>query len=227
MKENFLHKYFLNNNGNILHKWNHYFDIYEKHFMSYVNKPILMFEIGVFEGGSLDMWKEYFGPDSTIVGIDINPECKKAEGGGKFVEIGNQSDVQFLENLIKKYGKPDIILDDGSHVMSDLITTFNFLYYNMKDTGVYFVEDLHTCYWESFGGGLKNPNSFIEFAKDRIDELNATYTRGQLPISDFTKNTQSISFYDSIVVFDKRPQQKKFHFQTGNINLLNNLVIGD
>ena len=227
MQDNFLHQHFLNNNGKILHKWIHYFDIYEKHFRSYVGKPIVMFEIGVFQGGSLDMWREYFGPQATIVGIDINPECKSVESNENFVEIGNQSDITFLNSLIQKYGRPDIVLDDGSHMMSDLIETFNFLYSNMKENGVYLAEDLHTCYWEGFGGGLRNRNSFMEFAKDKIDELNATYTRGLLPISDFTKQTQSISIYDSIVVFEKKPQQKKFHLQTGNISLLNNLIIGD
>jgi hypothetical protein len=226
MENNFLHRYFLNNNGKILHKWNHYFDIYEKHLRQYVGKPILMFEIGVFEGGSLDMWKEYFGPQSIIVGIDINPNCKKVESDGKFVEIGNQSDIIFLKSLIEKYGRPDVVLDDGSHVMYDLITTFEFLYYQMKENGVYIVEDLHTCYWQNYGGGLKNTNSFIEFAKDKIDELNACHTRGLVDISDFTKQTQSISIYDSIITFEKRPQQRKFHLQTGNIELLKNLVIG-
>lgn len=52
MQDNFLHQYFLNNNGKIIHKWIHYFDIYEKHFRSYVDKPIVMFEIGFFQGGS-------------------------------------------------------------------------------------------------------------------------------------------------------------------------------
>lgn len=226
---NNLHKYFLNNNGKILHKWNHYFDIYEKHFHSYINKPITMFEIGVFEGGSLDMWKEYFGPDSTIVGIDINPDCKKNNNPDKkiFVEIGNQSDINFLQSVVEKYGKPDIVLDDGSHMMIDLISTFNFLYYKTKENGVYLVEDLHTCYWSDFGGGLNNPNSFIEFTKNKVDELNSNYTRGELEVSEFTKQTQCVSVYDSIIVFDRRPQQKKFHIQTGNMTNLNNLIIGD
>jgi hypothetical protein len=224
-----LHKYFLNNSGKNLHKWIHYFDIYEKHFNYYANKPIVMFEIGVFEGGSLDMWKDYFGPDSIIVGIDINPDCVKNNDPdrGVFVEIGNQSDVNFLQSVIDKYGRPDIVLDDGSHIMHDLINTFNYLYYQTKENGVYLVEDLHTCYWTDFGGGLRNPNSFMEFTKNKIDELNANYTRGELEISDFTKQTQSISIYDSIVAFERRPQQKKFHIQTGNVNSLNNLIIGD
>ena len=79
MKDNFLHKYFLNNGSKTINKWIHYFDIYERYFNQYVDKPTLMIEIGVFKGGSIDMWKEYFGPKSTIVGIDINPDCKRFE----------------------------------------------------------------------------------------------------------------------------------------------------
>lgn len=229
MKKNFLHNYFINNNGKILHKWIHYFDIYERYFEKYVDKPILMIEIGVDNGGSIDMWKKYFGDNSTIVGIDIRPECKQFEDieNKVFVEIGDQSDINFLNSIIEKYGNPDIILDDGSHIMNHLIKTFEFLYYKMKSDGTYLVEDLHTCYWNDFEGGLRRPNTFIEFSKSKIDELNASYTNGQQESTEFTKNTQSINIYDSVIVFERRPQNKKFHIKTGSINLLNNLIIGD
>lgn len=228
MKKNFLHNYFLNNNGKILHKWIHYFDIYERYFDKYVDKPILMIEIGVDNGGSIDMWKKYFGSNSTIVGIDIRPECKQFEDieNKVFVEIGDQSDINFLNSIIEKYGNPDIILDDGSHIMNHLIKTFEFLYYKMKSDGTYLVEDLHTCYWNDFEGGLRRPNTFIEFSKSKIDELNASYTNGQQESTEFTKNTQSINIYDSVIVFERRPQNKKFHIKTGSINLLDNLIIG-
>ena len=100
MTNNFLHNYFLNNNGKILHKWIHYFDIYEKYFSEYVNKDVLMFEIGVDGGGSLEMWKSYF-KNATIIGIDINPECKAHEdiSSNIFVEIGDQSDISFLDSI--------------------------------------------------------------------------------------------------------------------------------
>jgi hypothetical protein len=229
MKKNFLHNYFLNNSGKILHKWIHYFDIYERYFERYVDKPILMIEIGVDNGGSIDMWKKYFGDNSTIVGIDIKPECKKFEDVDNkvFVEIGDQSDINFLNSVIEKYGNPDIILDDGSHIMNHLIKTFDFLYYKMKDDGTYLVEDLHTCYWNDFGGGLRRSDTFIEFSKNKIDELIASYTNGLQEVTEFTKNTQSINIYDSIIVFEKRPQNKKFHIKTGSISLLDNLIIGD
>jgi cephalosporin hydroxylase len=222
MKDNFLHKYFLNNGGKVIHKWLHYFDIYERYFNQYVDKPILMIEIGVFKGGSIDMWKEYFGTKSIIVGIDINPDCKKFErkDDGIFIEIGNQSDVNFLQSVIDKYGNPDIVLDDGSHVMNHLIKTFDFLYYKMKESGTYMVEDLHTAYWDEYGGGLKRDNTFIEFSKNKIDEINAQHSRGHQPITELTKTTQSMHVYDSIIVFEKRPQGKRTPIQTGNISLL-------
>ena len=222
MKDNFLHKYFLNNGGKVIHKWIHYFDIYERYFNQYVDKPILMIEIGVFKGGSIDMWKEYFGPKSTIVGIDINPDCKRFErkDDGIFIEIGDQSDVNFLQSVIDKYGNPDIVLDDGSHIMNHLIKTFEFLYYKVKDKGTYMVEDLHTAYWSEYDGGLKRDNTFIEFSKNKIDEINAQHSRGAQSITEFTKNTQSMHVYDSIIVFEKRPQCKRIDVQTGNISLL-------
>jgi hypothetical protein len=220
-----LHKYFLNNNSKVVHKWLHYFDIYEKHFNRFTDKKILMFEIGVDNGGSLEMWKNYFSPESTIVGVDINPDCKKYEGDNIFVEIGNQSDVDFLQRLIDKYGIPDIVLDDGSHVMIDLISTFNFLYYKIKDNGVYLVEDLHTSYWGEYGGGLLNNNTFIEFSKRKIDEMNAYHSRGQLTPTEFTKITNCISFYDSITVFEKRPQGVKRHIQTGGVDYADKIQV--
>lgn len=220
MQTKSLHAYFLNNGEKVIHKWIHYFDIYEKHFEKYVGKDMLIFEIGVFNGGSLQMWKNYFGEKSKIVGIDINPECKNHESidNNIFVEIGSQSDISFLENVIKKYGQPDIVLDDGSHVMSDLIQSFNFLYYQMKDEGVYLVEDLHTSYWSEFQGGYKVENTFIEFVKDKIDELNAFHFRDtDSKITEFTKRTQCISIYDSIVAFDKKLQGNRFAIMTGGI----------
>lgn len=225
----FLHNYFLNNNGKILHKWIHYFDIYERYFRKYVGKKILMIEIGVFQGGSLDMWKAYFGENAIIVGIDINPDCKRFENKEEnvFVEIGDQSDTDFLKSVVDKYGTPDIVLDDGSHIMSHISATFDYLYYNMNSESTYMVEDLHCSYWNEFQGGFRLDGTFIEFAKKKVDEINAPHSRGVQDITEFTKTTQSIHFYDSIIVFEKRPQNKKFHTMTGNMSILDNLIIGE
>ena len=79
----------------------------------------------------------------------------------------------------------------------------------MQSNGVYIVEDTHTCYWENYGGGLQREGSFMEFAMQKLDEINAVHTRGVLPITEFTRSTDHISFYNSVVVFERRPQGKR------------------
>ncbi len=95
--------------------------------------------------------------------------------------------------------------------------TFNELYHFFDSNGVYIVEDTHTCYWEEYQGGLGKNSSFIEVAKRLVDHLNAVHTREQIPISSFTKETFSICFYDSIVVFEKSPQANRKAPKTGRM----------
>lgn len=201
-----LHQYFINNPTKRLHKWLHYFDIYEKHFDRFVNKSPTILEIGVHGGGSLEMWKNYFGDRAKIIGIDINPECKIHESEGIEIFIGSQDDTALLNSIKEKYNKFDIVIDDGSHKMSHMKKTFLELYSSVQERGLYLVEDTHTCYSNKYEGGLRKPDSFIELAKELVDHLNASYTKGEIPISTFTTGTSSISFYDSIIVFEKSPQ---------------------
>lgn len=206
---------FLTNDKRIIHKWKHYFPIYERHFKDFVNKPITFLEIGCGQGGSLQMWKRHFGPHARIVGIDINADCKTFEEDQIEVRIGDQSDENFLQGLVDEFGAFDIVLDDGSHVMSHIQTTFRFLYPRMPKNGVYLVEDLHTAYWDEFEGGLRKPSTFIEWSKHLIDELNADHTRGALPPTEFTKSTLSMHFYDSVVVFERSTHTRKWAPQIG------------
>lgn len=206
MNDGFLHKYFLNNSSKRLHKWNHYFDIYERHLSRFRGKNLVMLEIGVFGGGSLDMWKAYLGSEAKVIGVDINPACKEYESEGIEIFIGSQDDPKLIDEILKKYPTISIVLDDGSHIMRHMNTTFELLYDRLDPNGVYMVEDTHTCYWSEYEGDLRQENSFIEKVKNKIDELNAVHTRGKIAISNFTKSTDSICIYDSIVVFEKRPQ---------------------
>ena len=212
----FLHRYFLNNGGKKLHKWLHYFDIYEHHFSRLRERPIKMLEIGVFGGGSLQMWREYFHPESQIVGIDINPDCADAAGERIAVHIGSQADPEFLSEIRDMYGSFDIILDDGSHKSSHVITSFDNLYDAVVPDGTYMVEDMHCSYWPQFEGGLRKEGTFIKFAKLKIDELNSPHIDG-MRNTRFTRSPTGISFYDSIVVFEKRPQGRRHTFITRNM----------
>jgi hypothetical protein len=194
---------FLTNDRRMIHKWKHYFPAYESHFSRFVNRPVLFLEIGCGEGGSLQMWKRYLGPHARIVGIDIRPEVEKFSEDQIDIRIGDQSDTAFLQAILDEFGTPNVVLDDGSHIMEHLVKTFNFLYPRTAIDGVYAVEDLHTAYWDEYGGGLGREGSFIELCKNLIDELNADWSRESLPPTDFTRSTLSMHFYDSMAIFER------------------------
>lgn len=198
-----LYSRFRTHQGKIIHKWEHYFPIYERHLKAWENKTCTFLEIGVSKGGSLQMWKDFLGPLATVIGIDIDPECKSHESQGIHIRIGDQSDTNFLHEIIEEFGAPDIVIDDGSHMMGHLITTFEYLYPKLSKNGVYIAEDLHTCFWEEYGGGLNNTENFLNLTKPLIDALNADHSRGAVPPSFFSKNTFGMHYYDSVVVFER------------------------
>ncbi|MGA0530644.1 class I SAM-dependent methyltransferase [Hansschlegelia sp. KR7-227] len=205
----FLHKYALAGGPKRMSKWMHYFDIYERHFSRFRGKRPVILEIGVHGGGSVEMWKAYFGEGAQIVGLDINPDCAQHSAEGIDVFIGSQDDPAVINDILAKHPKIDIVLDDGSHHMRHVMATFKLLFDRISKSGVYMVEDMHTAYWDEYGGGLKREGSFMEFVKGCLDELNATHSRKAVPITGITTSTDSITCYDSVVVFEKRPQSQK------------------
>jgi cephalosporin hydroxylase len=194
---------FLTNTGREIHKWEHYFPAYERHFAPWRGRSLTFVEIGVAKGGSLQMWRRYFGPLAQIVGIDIEPKCKAFEEEGIAVRIGDQSDPAFLASVVEEFGAPDIVLDDGSHQMDHIAASFEFLYPLVAKNGVYMVEDLQCAYWPKFGGSVDDPKTFINIAKSLVDKLNAEHSLGAVTPDDFTRETYAISFYDGIVAFEK------------------------
>ena len=207
---------FYENSGKDVFKWVHYLPIYEKHFQRYIGRSMKLMEIGVHHGGSLQMWKRYLGPHVQIVGIDINPSAIQHAEDQINVRVGNQADPIFLKSVIEEFGPFDIIIDDGSHISDDQIITFNTLYDHVKEDGIYVVEDLHTNYWEEYGGGLYKPGTFIETTKLLIDELNAYHSRESLEVTRFTNSTSSIHFYDSMIFFEKEKLSPRRDLIIGN-----------
>ncbi len=215
---NQLYDYFENNQSNAINKWLHYFDIYDRHFNKYINKEVTILEIGVFQGGSLKMWKEYFGSKVKIYAIDIFEKCKQFEEENVKVFIGSQSDRDFLRFIKEKIPQVDILIDDGGHFMDQQIITFEELYPHIKPDGVYLCEDLHTSYWQRYGGGYKNKDSFVEYSKKLIDFIHAWHSEEEnFTVSDFTRSTYGIHYYDSILVLEKKPVTQPSSKITGNI----------
>ena len=219
---NDLEKYFWQNNNRQIQKWIHYFDIYERHFGRFRNKKITVLEIGVWWGGSLQMWKHYFGTKANIYGIDINPDCKSYEEENIKVLIGSQSDREFLRDVKKQIPPIDILIDDGGHSMEQQIVTFDELFGHVKENGVYVCEDSHTSYWEEYGGGLKKPGTFIEYSKDFIDRLHAYHSKDEtFTVDEFTGSVDSVCYYDSMVMIEKKQRSKPYYEIRGNFSVEN------
>ena len=167
-------------------------------------------EIGVQNGGSIQMWKDYFGKDVKLIGIDIDERCKQFEDDQVTIEIGSQEDIEFWNYFKNKYPRVDILLDDGGHSMKQQITTFKCMFPHIQDGGIYMCEDTHTSYWSypeyKSADEIANKNSknnYMEFMKTLVDEINAFHAMGTVPITDNTLNMGGIHFYDSIVVIEK------------------------
>jgi cephalosporin hydroxylase len=128
-------------------------------------KPIKYLEIGVLNGGSLKAFREYFSNAELIVGLDIDARCKAFEEPHNDIriEIGNATDRTFIETIIQKYGKFDIILDDGSHTNRDVIESFQLLFPLMNDNGLYVVEDTKV---------YKSPNHLVPGYPNHLEYFN-------------------------------------------------------
>lgn len=199
---NELRKFFdANAEGKLLTKWEHYFEIYERHFARYRNQELVLLEIGVYHGGSLDMWREYFGAKCKIIGVDVNPSCQTLATDHIDIIIGDQADKAFLSELTQQIPPVDILIDDGGHTMAQQINTFEVLFPHVKADGIYLCEDLHTSYWSSFDAGYQAANSYIEYSKNFIDQL-------QDPDSDLAKQAHSLHFYDSMLVIEKQTRHE-------------------
>jgi hypothetical protein len=174
-----------------------YFQVYEEMFNKYVGKKITFVEIGVLQGGSLFMWREYFGKDARIIGIDLHPNAKELEKHGFEIYIGSQSDKNFWRNFYSKVGKIDILLDDGGHVNDQQIITLSETINNVNDGGIIMTEDVHTSYFKKFGNPSKY--SYVNYSKYLVDVVNSRFPDTDVKKNSFRDKIYSISFYESIV----------------------------
>jgi hypothetical protein len=214
-------EYFMRNGGHVIHKWVDYFDVYHRAFAPYRGRPIKFLEIGIQNGGSARMWREYFGPAATIIGVDVDPACKALEEEGFEVWIGDQADTAFWGDFTSVHGELDIVLDDGGHTMAQQIVTFEALFPRLRDRGSYLCEDTHTSYFPSHGGGRDRPGTFLQYVKGLIDEMHAWY---HAPVAQLgsqaylAQHLYSIGVYDSIVLFEKRRRSPPLALARGSVN---------
>ena len=183
-----------------------YFHVYDEIFDKFINKKITFVEIGVLNGGSLKMWRNYFGNDARIIGVDLNPKAKELEKMGFEIFIGSQSSEKFWDHFYKKVGNVDIVLDDGGHQnIQQIVSVVKSIPY-INDGGIFVSEDIETSYIKKFGNPSKF--SFINYSKKKIDEINYRFPllNGKKKIE---KKIYSISFYESMVVFNINSYKSK------------------
>ena len=183
-------------------RWQHYLPVYDRHLSSFRQSPVRFLEIGVANGGSFEVWRRYFGQAARLHGLDISRSEGTAQvlaGVQTALHIGDQKDRSLLMAIVAQMGGLDVVIDDGSHVSSDQIATFEILYPLLSPGGVYICEDTHTSYFSDARAG-----SFVMYAKKKVDELHSWYLDDSEKVSDeFSMMTRSVLFYDSMVVFER------------------------
>jgi Methyltransferase domain len=187
-----------------LFKWQHYFEIYDRHLARFRGQPVTLVEIGVAGGGSLGMWRDYLGPDARIVGVDIDPECRRFACDGIEVMIGDQGSPGFWGSFSNDHGQLDIVIDDGSHLPEHQIVTLKSLLPAIRPGGVYVCEDIHGPFqpFHAFIDGLTRNLSAVGFA----DEHN--------PANALQRQVASVHRYPLMVVIEKVVNSPKA-FETG------------
>ncbi|MCC6887082.1 MAG: class I SAM-dependent methyltransferase [Hyphomicrobiales bacterium] len=206
--------------GRVAQKWHHYLAIYEQHFepLRQRKDAVRVLELGVSRGGSLEIWRKYFGPTAKILGIDIDPACSERVDPDNIVMIGDQSDPKLLAAAVERLGgEVDLVIDDGSHLGRHQIASFEYLYPRISADGLYVCEDLHCSYWATHEGGLRREGTFAEYVKTLIDQLQGWYLEGQAQEAamPFARTTYAIHVYLDVVVIEKRSISRPFHVQMG------------
>ena len=195
----------------LVHKWHHYIPVYDRYFSKWRGKPVRFLEIGVSKGGSLSMWRKYFGDQAIIFGVDIDEDCAQYDGIDGSVRIGSQDDPAFLQRVVEEMGGIDLVLDDGSHIMRHIRASLEILLPKLDDGGIYMIEDLHTSYWNDYGGGFRARNNFFNFVREMIDDMHHWYHVSKLRHPAVSAHCNSIHIHDSICVFEKSPPQRPVH----------------
>jgi hypothetical protein len=206
---------FIQNEGAVVHKWHHYIPIYDRYFGPLRNRDIRFLEIGVSKGGSLQMWRKYFGNAATIYGIDIDPDCARFDGAAGQVRIGSQDDPAFLRSVVDEMGGIDVVLDDGSHHMAHIRTSLRALFPLLAEGGTYMIEDLHTAYAPAYGGGTDRAGNFFGDIRALVDDMHVWYHRRGPIKNEVAGMVTGIHVHDSIVVLDKGQVHRPVHSRVG------------
>jgi hypothetical protein len=179
-----------------LWKWRHYFDVYHRHLQRFVGGEVHVVEIGVYSGGSLGMWKEYFGPGCRIYGVDLQPECRVYEDEQTRILIGDQGDTEFWHRFRDDAPDVDVVVDDGSHDPLQQIVTLEALLPHIRPGGVYICEDVH---------GPGHPfHDYVNGLSRNLHSMGHGESGFERRPIDFQRAIDSVHLYPFVTVIEKR-----------------------
>ena len=206
--------------GKTSDKWASYLPYYDELFGPLRHKPISLLEIGVQNGGSLETWSEYFQEAKLFVGCDIDPKCGDLRYDDPRINIvvGDANAAPAFQNIAKLSTSFDIVIDDGSHISSDILRSFINYFPLLKPGGTFVIEDSCCLYMDGYGGGLLNEQSAYSFFKRLVDVVNFQFWRNDVSINNFLRTyldfrstpsfildgwVNSIEFRNSIITVNK------------------------
>ncbi|WP_303290724.1 glycosyltransferase [Marinobacter sp. SS5-14b] len=218
-----LREFYQEHQGKVSDKWSLYLDEYDRIFQPYRDRPVRLLEIGIQNGGSLEIWSQYFDQAMSLVGCDINEKCKalKYDDERVSVIVENANTDSAEQAILTESSTFDIIIDDGSHTSEDIVHSFSRYFPHLNEGGVFVAEDLHCSYWQEFGGGLFDPYSSMSFFKHLADLVNFEHWGVEMDRSELLDlfadkyqvrfseeqlaSIHSVEFINSICVVRKRP----------------------
>lgn len=207
---------FKNHRGKVSDKWSSYLQNYDRITQYLEAKNIL--EIGVQNGGSLEIWNDIYPDAENIVGVDTNDSCSRLVFDSEIftlviADAGKHEIVQYLKDVSNSF---DLIVDDGSHQNLDIVSSLVYLLPMLDSNGFYVIEDISTSYWPSWGGSLYRHESAMNFLYRIADAINHEHWRVTEGLREYlacpiemsddfleaVKRIRSISFQNSFVVIE-------------------------
>ena len=243
-------KVFLEHSELSTDKWSLYLDTYTQIFAPFEDSSVTLLEIGVQNGGSLQIYSDFFSSDSVIIGCDIDSRVSDLNfnRGNIKTFIGSACEPSTRARILEEQSTFDFIIDDGSHDSKEIISAFRLYFPALNFGGTYIAEDLHCSYEYGYSGGLLYPRSSFEFFKMLVDVTNREHwplgreskwfkskflkRYGFSCDSEFLLDIHSIEFKNSMVMVRKKMHeqnelgQRIFSGSVSNITSLNTSFTG-
>jgi len=221
MSQSTLQSLYAEHRGKAADKWALYLDVYDRVLGRFRDRPIDFLEVGVQNGGSLEIWAKFLPEARVLIGCDIDPACGTLAFDDPRIRVvvGAINEQATFEGIARQASGFDVFIDDGSHTSADIAASFANYFRFVRHGGVYLIEDLHCAYWSGYGGGVRHPSGAMGFLHLLGDGIHHQYWKEQASFAELAApyfapgvkvdaslaaGIQSITFHDSLCVIEKR-----------------------